>query len=474
LPDDKSNGSPVGKDLLRWPVVGRILRAGSFPFVAQAATLVLLVLLILGSWGIYENEARNSRYLADTNWATYTVWVLWWPLVIVSSVLLGRAWCMVCPLELLSTLANRMGVSRRFPWPRATFLPSVAFLLVVGLGVLVLGIEQVPALTAWYLLILAGVAVLAGLLFESRTFCGYLCPIGPILGIHALCAPLEWRAADPSECARCSEKTCISKKRRNWLFSRSCASNLYPPRISTNLDCLLCTQCANSCSKGNLVFRLRRFGADLFRGEQTEGWILLFSYFLSGFLLYELGVLWKPSRDVILYLPDTLIAIFNISNQHAVSAFRAAVVIGLYPLLWSVLPAALNRLRGGRNALGFWKVVGVAAFPILAVVHLVIALEDTVPKLKYLPLVLNEPNGVKTASLLVSREIKLSNRIPPFWETTVNLLELALLSLGLFASIAVARHAMRRHSGIRPFAAHVAPILLGGLFLALILVWKFR
>ncbi len=50
-----------------------------------------------------------------------------------------------------------------------------------------------PAVTAWVLLGLFGLAIGLSLVFERRAFCSYICPIGGFTGIYAQTAPVEVR-----------------------------------------------------------------------------------------------------------------------------------------------------------------------------------------------------------------------------------------------------------------------------------------
>ena len=294
------------------------------------------------------------------------------------------------------------------------------------------------------------------------------------MGIHAWCAPLEWCVNDPAVCSACTNKPCISKDNINNFFARSCTSNLYPPGISNNHDCLLCTQCSKSCDKNNLSFRFRNFFADIFKSEKIPVSVVIFSILLSGFLIYELSVLWRPARNIILFPPDWIIFNYEIESHWGIAMIRGGIVMILYPALLWLIPALINKLIKFKTSLSdYLRTTAVAYFPLLALVHLIVGLQDTAPRIKYIPLVLKDPEGVHTASLLVSRALKLPGTIPPFWDSTIGIIQLILISLGIVISIIAAYKIAKNNSKITFIAPASGIILYSGIFLAIILFWKF-
>lgn len=462
-------------NILDRPLVGSLLKAKYFPFVIQVLSLIIFGAMIIAGMNVYQNESHNTRYLAETNWVTFVCWVLWWPTIIFLSVFLGRVWCAVCPLELVSSLLNRIGFGWKFPWRKnGDILVTVTFVLVTIVGVAGFQMNMVPRLTAIYLLALLALVFIMGLLFTQRAFCNYVCPVSHLLGIHAWCAPLEWRVRDSGVCAACKNKPCITKRNQIHFFARSCTSKLYPPRIADNQSCLLCTQCSKSCDKDNLSLRFRSFFKDIFTVRKVSPALTLFSIVVSGFVLYELAAIWAPTQRILLYLPDAILENLNVTNPWVIAVTRCSLISLLFPTIFWLFPAMLNRLlRPASSIAHYLRVIAVSFFPILAGVHLIIALEDAVPRLKYLPLVLNDPQGMHTASLLLSRTLKLSNRMPPFLDQTVNLLQLLFIGVTLGVSVAAAYKISKRDSGISPTASILAVACYGSIFLAIVLFWKF-
>ena len=92
-------------------------------------------------------------------------------------------------------------------WPRALrniWLQNVGFLGVALFSTVIL---TTPLATALVLLGFMIVAIGTSLVFERRTFCRYLCPVGGFIGLYSQVAPIELRVKDTSICSSHTEKT---------------------------------------------------------------------------------------------------------------------------------------------------------------------------------------------------------------------------------------------------------------------------
>ncbi|MES2880453.1 MAG: 4Fe-4S binding protein [Pseudomonadota bacterium] len=131
--------------------------------------------------------------------AQFLFWGVWWPFVMVGTMLLGRVWCGVfCPEGALTELASRHGLGRAIPrWLRWSGWPFVAFVCTTVYGQLVSVYEYPQAA----LLVLGGstvAAVAIGLVYGRRTrvWCRYLCPANGVFGLLAKIAPLHFRVSE--------------------------------------------------------------------------------------------------------------------------------------------------------------------------------------------------------------------------------------------------------------------------------------
>jgi hypothetical protein len=97
------------------------------------------------------------------------------------------------------------------------------------------------------------------LIFERRTFCRYVCPVGGFIGLYAKVAPVEVRVKDPVVCAGHREKTCYTGSAEGY----GCPWQVYPGTLSQNTYCGTCLECLRTCPKDNVAVNLRLPGADL-------------------------------------------------------------------------------------------------------------------------------------------------------------------------------------------------------------------
>ncbi|MBI3283867.1 MAG: 4Fe-4S binding protein [Burkholderiales bacterium] len=123
-------------------------------------------------------------------------WGVWWPFVMLATMLFGRVWCGVfCPEGALTEFASRHGLGRPIPrWIRWSGWPLLAFVCTTVYGQLVSVYEYPEAA----LLVLGGsslVALAVGFMYGKgkRVWCRYLCPANGVFSLLAKIAPLHFR-----------------------------------------------------------------------------------------------------------------------------------------------------------------------------------------------------------------------------------------------------------------------------------------
>lgn len=269
-------------DLLKLPLLKRVLSHRAFPFVLIAPNLFVFTLVILT--GFLGTPVGNA------NFSIIFVWIVWWALLVMLFIPLGgRLWCTICPIPAAGEWVQRRGSliqrSERRPfslgkaWPKALrniWVQNFAFVAMAGFSAVIL---TRPLVTGAMMLGFMVVALMLFLVYQRRVFCRYVCPVSGFIGLYATAAPIELRVKDPDECLRhcgIKGKECVKGSAQGY----GCPWMEYPGTLDRNSYCGLCTECLKTCPQDNLALNLRPFGADLLvpkrrLDEAYKGFIML-------------------------------------------------------------------------------------------------------------------------------------------------------------------------------------------------------
>ena len=492
------------KNLLDIPVIGPFLRS-PWPWrLLRPALLVLLLAMIALGWNQHAIPAVPARDpLMYTNFATYLFWVLWIMGVVFVAALFGRGWCTVCPLGWMSGLITRFGLRLELPGWLQGFLPVTVVLITLQLSVYLTALHRFPDYTAMLLALMVVMAVLLGLIFRRRSFCLLLCPAGTVFGLYARLAPLELRVKSETVCADCLAKPCIATEpviKRATLGSKAvtwrsrpegCPVALVPAEISDSSACTLCLNCVRTCCNDNIRISPRRFWADITpTGLGTSE--SLFFLALLGLLSANFAKVHVTLREAIFWLPEHGAQLLG-WGAGGFYPLAVAWVTLLFPLLlllpglavWMLLQVKVDVVGESQppalptGKVRLWPVLGrqaMALLPLIMTAHVVLALVKFNAKLGYLPLVLQDPSGVKSyLALSVMRTIP-----SPGVLISLDLLKwliAAVLFIGTAASVWACRNVAVTADGRtdRAFMAGsvVSVLVLAALYGAVVFEWLF-
>jgi len=252
------------KGVLGWPRIGRFLQWRHGRLTGQLL-LLLVTLLIL-------YDGFTGPQFAPENTATNIVWLQFRGFVMLALLFAGNLFCMNCPFALPRSLARRWSIIGR-RWPR--FLRNKWF----AFGVLFiylylyewLDLWASPWLTAWIVVFYFLLAFSLEFIFSESPFCKYVCPLGSFNFIGSTVSPLQVTVASQDVCRTCVSKECVNgdkDKNGRWQML-GCGTELFPPQMSSNLDCTFCLDCARACPHDNVSLTLRPILHEL---RQTKAW----------------------------------------------------------------------------------------------------------------------------------------------------------------------------------------------------------
>ncbi|HLI16501.1 MAG TPA: 4Fe-4S binding protein [Acidimicrobiales bacterium] len=248
-------------ELTRFPRVATLVRSRRFQFFLILPNQIIFWLVIfVGILGTVDPVL---------NFGTAITWFVWFCLVFVLMVVVGRAWCAMCPFggfaewiqrrALWQRVQRQLGLGRKMPARVAQYglLLSVASFLgltfveeyfnIAGPGS--------PVATSIMVLGIVATALAFFLVFERRTFCRYICPLSALIGsVGAMGSVAGFRTRDRDRCLECKTKDCMRGGTRGY----GCPWYTWPGSADSNLTCGLCSECYKACPSGNVGLFLQK------------------------------------------------------------------------------------------------------------------------------------------------------------------------------------------------------------------------
>jgi hypothetical protein len=259
------SGAALGNrlpDVLRWPVVGALLRSPHARTSLQLMALAIAAVLVA--------DGLFGPQFAPSNLATVVTWVHYRGLLIIALLAAGNLFCTGCPFVLVRDAGRRVHrpVLR---WPRWLRTKWISIVLLVGMFFTyeLFDLWALPRSTAYLIVGYFAAALAIDLLFAGATFCKYLCPIGQFNFIASTVSPLEVRVRQPDTCMTCRTFDCI--KGQPQTNKRGCELGLFLPSKIGNLDCTFCLDCVQACPHQNVGLVMRVPGAELLELGRRSG-----------------------------------------------------------------------------------------------------------------------------------------------------------------------------------------------------------
>lgn len=294
--------------------------------------LFFIVLLIILYYGLLSEP--DLRFHGGIPFATTMIWDLWHPILAFTIIFFGRLWCFACPMGAVSDWTQSVfSLKKKYPEKyRNLWIAVILFLVIFAAERHFFMFTRNPPNTAMLLLFFTGLAVVMGAIFEKRSFCRYICPIGLVLGVFSMLSIIELRCKSKKTCSDHNIKECVVGSRSG----KGCPAGEFPQTMERNNYCIMCMECVNSCSKDNIRISPRLPGADIIKSRKTH---LDEAYLVHGIIIIFLFVMAMERfefRNIIINFVRSSAPFDYIANY----AFFA----GYYRNMWAIIIFSLITL----------------------------------------------------------------------------------------------------------------------------------
>jgi ferredoxin len=237
----------VGGNLLKIEWINRFLRSPWYPGIIQWPTLAVFVVIMF--------QLMLGPTVTHDNFGSALTWVLWWPVIPIIFLFLGRFWCAICPFATVNDLVQKF-VGNHRPVPKFLKKYGVwiidALFIFITWGDHVWGIVANPVGSGILLLLLTTGVVASGAFFERRMFCRHLCFLGGLAGNYAQAGMLSLHGT-PEVCAQCTTASCF----KGTETAPGCPIFEFPKTMQSSANCVLCGDCVKNCPNGSIQLTLR-------------------------------------------------------------------------------------------------------------------------------------------------------------------------------------------------------------------------
>ncbi len=229
-------------NFLSIPIIKKFIQSKWYPGIFQWVAFVIFSIIVF--------ELVAGTVNPGENFGTSMTWVLWWPIVPVLFLLIGRFWCAICRFGKLSDLIRKTIGSER-PMPKflrkyGIWLIDLFFILITWSDH-VWGIVGSPRGSGYLLLVLVTMVVATSVFYERRTFCKTLCFLGGLAGNYSRAGALELKGT-PEICQTCKTQSCFKGTKK----VEGCPMFQFVRTMDSTADCNLCGNCVKSCPNNSI------------------------------------------------------------------------------------------------------------------------------------------------------------------------------------------------------------------------------
>ena len=286
----KSQGHAVEYDLTQNQLVQWLTRSSSLRLL-QGVGLAAFAAIIF--FCLAAGETLWGR-VANT-----LVWALWWPVLLILFLFVGRVWCTVCPISATGRIVRLLGSLRLTPpaWIKnyAGWIMAFLFLVIIW-SEHVFSMTDNPSATGILLLSLMVLSIISCLIFQREVWCRYLCPLGSLAASYSVGSTVQVHA-NPSVCAsRCTSHDCF----KGSSYESGCPVYHHPLYARDAHFCKLCFTCLRTCPHQSVRIYLHPPLQDIWRlGELSRALVpfALFSFFFALAMLSSHRLAWSATTS---------------------------------------------------------------------------------------------------------------------------------------------------------------------------------
>jgi len=442
---------PVGRNLMENRVFARVMRSRLYPGILQVPVAAV--------FGLVAYQLLVGPDAAHDNAGTALMWVLWWPLIPIVFVLLGRFWCAVCPFGWLSDrVQSLVGVNKpvpKFLKKYGIWIIDAQFLLITWADH-VWGIVESPWGSGILLLLLTTAVVVSGAFFQRRTFCRYLCFLGGLSGNYARTGALELRA-DTDICKTCKSRAACYNGTDTVA---ACPLFSFPRTLDSNANCNLCANCIKACPNDAIQIRVRKPTSELWfiRSPKIEESFLAMA--IMGIVLIQNLTMLEIWSRFLEFISRTT----GITSDAVIFTVAFVVAVSI-PV---ALLAGASAVASGSNLESTWKNFarfGYALIPLDVAGHIAHNLFHLLAEGKAV---------IFTVGGMFGAESEAGASAAVVGAGTIQVLQYVVLAIGIVASLYTAKRiAYRRYSTAQRRRSTLAPFLVVLGVLSILNIWLF-
>lgn len=402
---------PRGRNLLHLRPVAAIARSRFYPAALQWVSAFVFAIVV---W-----QLMLGPDSAHDNLGTAMTWVLWWPLIPIAFLLLGRFWCAVCPFGWLQDQVQKLVAASR---------PVPAFLKRYGIWIIdasfvfitwadhVWGIVESPWGSGLLLLTMTTVVVGTAAFYQRRAFCRYVCFLGGVAGNYARTGMVALRA-DTDVCATCTSRAACFNGTET---TPACPVFEFPRTMDSNANCNLCASCVKSCPHGAITLSVRPPTRELWFIRKPKLSESVLAMAIMGIVLVQNVTMLGFWEDILARLEQTTGTTSYVVNYTI--AFTVAICLPIGLLLVASRGAAL---LGRGTTMQNFTIFGYALIPLDIAAHIAHNLFHLLAEGKSI---------LFTALALVGRESGEGSAAVAS-PATIQALQYAVLALGVVGSL---------------------------------------